>query len=576
MSSDLPHPVRAPRPHIALILLAALIATLPLLFRGASCGHDLDFHLNSWLDVAAQWRHGILVPRWAFSPAWGAGEPRFLFYPPISWLLGGFFALVLPIRFVPVLFTCFALAASGLTMRRLAAEFTAPQPALLAAVFYLANPYMLFTAYERCAYGELLAAAWIPLLILSILTPQVSVRRVAVAIALLWLTNGPAALMSTYLFALLALARLAIHVRGSYLGRHLHALTHFSVRVISGIALGLGLAAAYLLPASHQKRFIQTRDALLPYYRIQDNTLFHRTPDLPHDIVLHTASLIAVLLLALTAVFCIVAWRRWRPAHRRLFVLLFSAAAAIALALTPISLPVWSRLPQMPYIQFPWRMLALLACLCALLYALSLRTRPRSLLLAALVIPAALTPLCYHPFHRPCVLDDAPAPQLRYFQSGVGSQPSDEYTYWDASNDSLLPGLNTWWTTNALQSVSLVAPGAPATILFQSAEDLHISASHGRFLVLRLRNYPSWRVTVNGISANSLSRDDGLIAVTLPVGPADVSVRFRSQPDEFLGLALSLISLTVLLLLRRRARRIGMDALTLPIPAGFMPSVQPS
>ena len=68
---------------------------------------------------------------------------------------------------------------------------------------------MLFTAYERTAYAELLAAAWIPLLLHAILRRQVTIPRIAIPIALLWLTNAPAAVMSCYALALLTIIRLA-------------------------------------------------------------------------------------------------------------------------------------------------------------------------------------------------------------------------------------------------------------------------------------------------------------------------------------------------------------------------------
>src|SRR5580698_8200172 len=160
-----------------IILLAAFIAVLPLILHGTSCGQDLGFHMTNWMEAAEQWQRGILWPHWAFTPAWGAGEPRFVFYPPISWLLGGLLALLVPIRMVPASFTFIALAACGFTMRRLAAEWTTPNCALLAAVFFMANPYMLFCAYERSAYGELLAAAWMPLLLLAALRNPLSLRK---------------------------------------------------------------------------------------------------------------------------------------------------------------------------------------------------------------------------------------------------------------------------------------------------------------------------------------------------------------------------------------------------------------
>ena len=148
-----------------LIPLAACIAILPLILNGCSCGHDFDFHLLNWMEAARQFTHANLHPHWAYTAAYNAGEPRFVFYPPLSWTLGAVLTLLFPITATPILYTWLALSASGLALHFLAREFTPPTPALLAAILYTVNPYMLFTAYERTAYAELLAAAFIPLLL---------------------------------------------------------------------------------------------------------------------------------------------------------------------------------------------------------------------------------------------------------------------------------------------------------------------------------------------------------------------------------------------------------------------------
>src|SRR5215469_4989036 len=167
-----------------LLPLLALIAVAPLIAHGCSCGHDFEFHLQSWLDAAAQMRHGTLDPAWTVTAAWNAGEPRFLFYPPLSWIFGALLALSMPLSAAPVVFTAAALLGSGAAMYQLARDYASPAISILASAVYIASPYMLFTAFERTAYGELLAAIWIPLLLRAALRKKPSIAGLAVPLAL--------------------------------------------------------------------------------------------------------------------------------------------------------------------------------------------------------------------------------------------------------------------------------------------------------------------------------------------------------------------------------------------------------
>ena len=194
--------------------IAALLAVLPLLVQGCSCGHDFDFHLLSWMEAAFQWQHGIVKPVWAFTPAYNAGEPRLLFYPPLSWMTGAFIGLLLPWKFVPIAFTWLVMLLAGLSMHRLLRRWMPATMAILGGCLYLVNPYMLFCAYERTAYAELMAAAWIPLLIAAMLHSRVSLWRVALPVALLWLTNAPSAVLGTYAVVFLGILRMLVRPQG--------------------------------------------------------------------------------------------------------------------------------------------------------------------------------------------------------------------------------------------------------------------------------------------------------------------------------------------------------------------------
>ena len=118
------------------IALCALVAIFPLLRHGASCGQDSPFHLQSWFAAASAWHGGTLYPHWVADANYGAGEPRFVFYPPLSWVLGALLGLVLPWASVPAAFTFVVLFGCGGAFHRLARAWLSPAPALLAAVLH--------------------------------------------------------------------------------------------------------------------------------------------------------------------------------------------------------------------------------------------------------------------------------------------------------------------------------------------------------------------------------------------------------------------------------------------------------
>jgi len=85
-----------PGSALACVALAAAAVIAPMLFRGNASGHDFQFHIASWLEVSRQWHEGVFYPRWAAFANFGHGEPRFIFYPPLSWMAGAALGNVLP------------------------------------------------------------------------------------------------------------------------------------------------------------------------------------------------------------------------------------------------------------------------------------------------------------------------------------------------------------------------------------------------------------------------------------------------------------------------------------------------
>ncbi len=555
----------------AVLPLLAFLAVLPLLIEGPTCGHDLGFHLLSWMEAARSFARADLHPGWVSAAAYNAGEPRFVFYPPVSWTVGGVLTLLvehvvggLGVRpesafaVVPALYTWIALTAAGFGMQRAARAYAGDRASLFVAALYLVNPYMLFTAYERTAYAELLAAALLPLLLGAVLESRIRVAKLGLVIALLWLTNAPAAVMGCYAVALTAGVRTAtLAYRSADRGRQ---ALRYALRVCAATLLGLGLASFYLVPAAYERRWVEIHMAVLPSLRIEDNTLFHHFGDPFHDAVNHTVSIIAVLI----AVFALAALaanfgdgylsrRRaseaFRVGERGVPVSLPALVGAILFLLTPYSLPVWHDLPELAFLQFPWRLLALLAPASCLLLALALGRR------GPLVWPAGVAALgvcalagglvlpAYGEFHQACEVADAPGAIFASFAAGDGAEPTDEYTPEPADNDDLRPDNPAYWVSGD--------PNAPAPAHSRSQpapRHLDLSLRSPAFLILNLRDYPAWRVTRNGaIVSEHVLRDDGLLVVSVAAGRSHIDVRFAETPDRIVGDLITTLALVFLL-----------------------------
>src|ERR1700730_10650976 len=187
---------------LLLSLATALAIISPFFWMGNASGHDFSFHVASWMDAAAQWRDGILLPRWTDGANHGFGEPRFIFYPPISWMFGTALGLVVPWIFVPAGFIVLTQTLAGICAFALGRRLFPQRGALVCAICYVANPYTLLIVYMRSDFAEQLALAFFPLLFLAaaevaglVGSPARRGRRFvasrAVMFAVVWLTNAP-------------------------------------------------------------------------------------------------------------------------------------------------------------------------------------------------------------------------------------------------------------------------------------------------------------------------------------------------------------------------------------------------
>jgi hypothetical protein len=541
-----------------------LLATGTLMLRGNSCGHDFDFHLLSWMEVARAWHSGIGYPHWVQDANFGAGEPRLMFYPPGSWLLGGLLGTITGWHAAPVLFVLLALLGAGASMYLLAREWAPPISATFAACLYIANPYAMFVVYERSALGELLAGAWFPLMVLFALRTRSSVAPLGLSVAGLWLTNSPAAVMGSYLLAVLASSMWIVE------GRPWPAL-----RALGGVALGLGLAAFYIVPAAFEQRWVQIERAIIPGMRVEDSFLFAHTRNDFHDQVLWTASWIFVAEVAVASIAAYLAWRE--RGGGRVRMVLTALLPIILLLQVPASYVIWQHTPHLKFLQFPWRWTLALSVVTCLLVAMALKKpgRRTAMLVAVLIVAMAVGGGLL--FFQPCDDEDAVAAQVSSFREGQGTQGTDEYTPKGADNSAVQQHLplvrvlsaaqddtadsskvdNPEWRAGTSGSIA-----ATANVKRWNAEHWTVSVvtAETGYAVLRLMDYPSWRVTVDDKPALGRPvRDDGLMAIPIIAGKHVMEIQWAATRDVIIGRIISviaLLALAVVVMLDRRERRV--------------------
>jgi hypothetical protein len=514
------------------IAAGAFAVEIPFFFRGTPSGHDVEFHMYSWLEVLSQWKQGIVYPRWAALAHFAYGEPRFLFYPPASWILGATLSAIFPWTLVASIYIWIALVAAGVSMFLVARQWLDRRDATFAAVLYVVNPYHLVIIYWRSAFAELLASFLLPLLLLLLLRAEEEGRRVTIVLALLlgsaWLVNAPAAVMIHY-----SLGFLMVVI----------AWQRRSPRVLAvgtaAVLLGAALAAFYLLPAVYEQRWVNIAEVVSAGSRPQDNFLFIHTADRDHDAFNRVISWIAVAEILLTFA---AAWaaRSWGSRNRRLWYVLVAWSGACAVLMLPLSSPLWHILPKLRFMQFPWRWMLCLGIPFALLTVLGVRRW--ALRLAIYLATLCVLAFVWQHFQPPWWDNATELRQMRdNVAAGMGYEGSDEYTPLDADPSSVDKNARRVTVDGPAHAAIRVSDWNAEQKLFTA----EMSAPDN--LVLHLFAYPAWRVEVNGQLVQPKTREGtGQMLVPVEAGANRVHISFVRTWDRSLGVWISLLALILI------------------------------
>jgi len=531
-----------------LSLALSLLVVLPFFWLGSASGHDFEFHAASWYDAAFQWKEGTFYPRWTAWTNHGFGEPRFIFYPPLSWMIGAALTLLVPGAAVPVVFIVVTQTFAGFSAFLLIRRLTSGRAALFGAACYAINPNALLMTYIRSDFAEQLACAFFPLLLLAALRlaellddappRRVHIALFAIPFAVVWLSNAPAGVIASYSMALLL--AYAATARRSF---------GILLRGVSGLAIGLGLAGIYIVPAAYEQRWVNIGQALSSGLLPSQNFLFTVTEDPEHTWFNWIASDCALALMFFFAITTL-ASRRFASSRasssarvRQVFLALLLLGASASLLTLRAALPLWNLLPKLRFVQFPWRWMSVIALVSACFFGAALEKRRRAWIWFALLVLLCVPLSAFLVNETWWDFDEMPT-QEAAITNRTGYDGTDEYD--PKGDDHLDLPLNA-------PAVKVLPENGPDTatararveVRLWTAEqkEIHLDAQDPVRLALRVLNYPAWRVEVNGKPITPERMDDvNQMVVPVAPGASDIRVRFVRTADRTVGILLSLLS----------------------------------
>jgi len=554
---------------LGLLCLGALVALWWYWQRAPKPDSDttMIIYRSFELDRALQYR--LPYPRLAMDFNFTYGAPLLQYRPPlVHFVVAAFHWAGLGWITAAKVTATLELMLAGIGMYVYARWlFADRRAALVAGSAYLLAPYLLADIQERGALSETMALALLPWLFWA----SHRVLRedggpwpwlAALLMALVVLAHNIAALLSlpVLLFYLVALA-----AKDRNWGR-------LSIVFVS-LVTGLGLSAFYWLPALLERDAAQIETNMLSqpmseWLASLGKLVQHQLAfDYWGPLRFHLALWQALVLIA--ALVYIVLY----PTKLR-FAMALLAIAAVGYTLMQLSasMPIWDALPLARFLQFPWRLLGMVA-FCVALLAGYLTTWPKLSGTAGwLVTGVFLAILLYAgvarlgPQYNPYVF------QISENEITLSELLNRGHSGLTLFSDFLPVGVSV--PSEELpnpRSVAAVAqermsqvPGITITRDRPSRLDLQVNAEEPFTLRFHRFFFPGWQVVAAGAPVpTAASGELGLVTADMPAGSYEAYISFNETPVRRLANVISIVSLAlwaVTGIIRRPARPVIVGA----------------
>jgi len=546
--------------NILLIVALSIFAWAPLLgptyFLEA---HDARHSIFFLADFHQAMCDGAFYPRWATDFALGYGYPVFILYSPLAFYVAEVFHLLGASLTASVKVTyALAFIFSGLSMYAFAKRILGKRAGLFAALVYIYVPYHLVDIYVRSAFTEFCSFAFLPLVLLSfyeLLTTREPryLAWAALAYGATILTHVPTALAFTPLLG--AYTLYLIIARG---GREWRRWLRLGGLAAGAIVLALAVSAVFLLPMLVERRYVAQEQWTSGSYDYAKHFVYfsqffspfwgygYAGEGLSDEMSLQLGA-VATLMAMTGLVFSF-----FKPSRGRGHTFFFAVAALILVAaMTPLAGPLWSALPLAALIQFPWRLLSLVAFILSFLagtafLALGEGDEGWHPALAVLLLVVILASYDYSTPQHTEVSPRAEEPvAIIDFET---FHPPDRVgmTIWTQEQPQDSPLVPQYLAGEPLVKAHPLTEGARVEMVRHGGASEEIKVTSPREAEVEFYTYyfPGWRAYVDDQETSIYPTEPyGLIALRVPAGEHRVRLCFEDTPVRKAGALISLLAL---------------------------------
>lgn len=513
---------------LIIALFLSFFALRPLFHAGFFSMHD-NTQVGRVVSMGRALRLGQFPVRWVSDLGYGYGYPLYNFYGPLPYYAGGaLYALGISGLMATKLMFAVAIFLAAGSMYLLASSAFGSLGGILASVLFTYAPYHAVQLYVRGAVGEFWAYAIVPLLLFGMYKQN----NLVIALSTFGIVTS-----HTIMGYVVVLASVGALLLPSCTRR---------MTLIKGLIWGLGLSAFFWLPALTEKSHTGVAAVIGPTAAYADhfvclNQLWDSSWGFagsapgcvdgmsfrlgkPHVIL----GLVGLLLVTKTTL------ARWAA----------MLGAVSLIMMLPVSLAVWRVIPNMAFIQYPWRFLMFAVLSLSILgggAVLLLSHRFLRLFTAGILIGSVI--MLYTKLFIP----------QTFLLASDASYETEEELRWRVSkvSDEYLPS-DVPRPENPSEIIRDTIEKQPdVTMRFVRETDtyamIRFDTQTEQTVKINKAYFPGWIYEVNSTRVEpAIIR--GLPEITIPKGESTLEMQFTNTPVRTIGNTVSLGVLMFLLL----------------------------